>query len=75
MYATRRQLVQLLGEFEDALQDLTKAIELDPQGDYYSRRAMTYYFLNKLDLSCADFRKGKELGEIYYEDDIISLRP
>jgi tetratricopeptide (TPR) repeat protein len=74
-YATRGQLLQLLDDFEDALSDLTKAIELDPQGDYYSRRAMTYYFMEKSDLACADFEKGKELGEIYNEEEIKKICP
>jgi tetratricopeptide (TPR) repeat protein len=69
-YATRGQLLQLLDEFESALSDLNKAIELDPQGDYYTRRAMTYYLMNKSDLACADFQKGKELGETYNEEEI-----
>lgn len=74
-YATRGQLLQLLGKFDNAITDLTKAIELDPQGDYYSRRAMTYYFMKKFDLSCTDFEKGKELGETYNDEEIKRICP
>jgi tetratricopeptide (TPR) repeat protein len=72
-YATRGQLVQLQGQFVKAIEDLTMAINLDPQGDYYSRRAMSYYFNGQHELACKDFEKGKELGEIYVDEEINKI--
>jgi tetratricopeptide (TPR) repeat protein len=72
-YATRGQLVQLQEKFDKAIEDLTIAIELDPQGDYYSRRAMSYYFKGQKELACKDFEKGRELGETYQEEQVNEI--
>jgi tetratricopeptide (TPR) repeat protein len=72
-YATRGQLVQLQGEFTQAIDDLTKAINLNPQGDYYSRRAMSFHFNGQDDLACKDFAKGREMGETYNEEEIKNI--
>ncbi len=72
-YATRGQLAQLQGNFTKAIEDLTFAIDLDSQGDYYSRRAMSYHFNGQDELACKDFEKGKELGEKYEENEIKKI--
>ena len=33
------------------------------------------HFMNKSDLACADFQKGKELGETYNEEEIKKICP
>jgi tetratricopeptide (TPR) repeat protein len=72
-YAIRGQLVQMQGKFDKAIEDLTLAIELDPQGSFYSIRAMGYYFKDQKELACKDFEKGRELGETYQEEEVEKI--
>jgi tetratricopeptide (TPR) repeat protein len=74
-YANRGQAFQVSSDFKKAVLDFSKAIELDGQGDYYSRRAMTYHLMGKNDQACMDFEKGKSLGESYNEEEIRKICP
>ena len=74
-YSNRGQMFQIKSEFDNAIEDFSMAIDLDVQGDYYSRRAMTYHFMGKDNLACEDFKKGKELGETYNEEEIKKICP
>ncbi len=74
-YANRGQMLQFNSDFENAILDFSKAIELDAQGDYYSARAMTYHFMDKNVLACEDFKMGRELGEKYNEEEIKKICP
>ena len=48
--------------FEDAVADLTKAIELKPDdGSTYIRRFMVYQDMGRPELAAADFERGQEL--------------
>ncbi len=74
-YSNRGQMFQIKSEFVTAIEDFSMAINLDVQGDYYSRRAVTYHFMGKDNLACEDFKKGKELGETYNEEEIKKICP
>jgi tetratricopeptide (TPR) repeat protein len=51
-----------LGQYEDSIADLTRAIELNPEDDnYYSRRSLAYLFSDQLELAQADQDKCEEL--------------
>ncbi|HEY5771041.1 MAG TPA: hypothetical protein VIS75_00380, partial [Chitinophagaceae bacterium] len=43
-------------KYNEALADFTKAIQINPQGDYYLNRSYCYYQLNQLELAKADVR-------------------
>ena len=43
-------------KYNEALADFTKAIQLNPQGDYYLNRSYCYYQLGQVDLAKADVR-------------------
>jgi len=52
-----------LGEYESALQNLNKAIGMDPQNDYaYSNRALLYVKLKKYEQAKADIEKAIALN-------------
>jgi tetratricopeptide (TPR) repeat protein len=52
-----------LGRYQEAEQDLSKALELDPQHPYaLFNRGMTYHHLGMPSQACADWRKVKALG-------------
>ncbi|MGQ8338520.1 tetratricopeptide repeat protein [Sunxiuqinia sp. A32] len=74
-YSNRGQMFQIKSEFDKAIKDFSMAMDLDVQGDYYSRRAMTYHFMGKDNLACEDFMKGKELGETYNDKEIKKICP
>ncbi len=51
------------GLYKEALDDFSKAIEINPQyAEAYFNRAMMYGQQGKITLSCADLQKAKELG-------------
>jgi tetratricopeptide (TPR) repeat protein len=51
-----------VGRFEEALADLDRAIELDPEeARYYAHRSLVYLFTDRLDLAEADQDKSDEL--------------
>jgi len=43
-------------KYNEALADFTKAIQVNPQGDYYLNRSYCYYQLGQLELAKADVR-------------------
>jgi len=43
-------------KYEEAKADFTKAIQINPQGDYYLNRSYCYYQLGQIDLAKADVR-------------------
>jgi Tfp pilus assembly protein PilF len=43
-------------KYNEALADFTKAININPQGDYYLNRSYCYYQLGQLELAKADVR-------------------
>jgi len=43
-------------KYNEAMADFTKAIQINPQGDYYLNRAYCYYQLGQIDLAKADVR-------------------
>jgi len=43
-------------KYNEALADFTKAIQINPQGDYYLNRSYCYYQLGQLELAKADVR-------------------
>ncbi|MCB1417681.1 MAG: tetratricopeptide repeat protein [Notoacmeibacter sp.] len=55
------------GEFDQAITDLTKAVELDPQYDWaYAERGSAYSEQGEFDLAIADFTKAVEHNPQYY---------
>jgi tetratricopeptide (TPR) repeat protein len=52
-----------LKDYRGAIQDLNKAIELDPSYAYaYYNRGVIKHFLNDIDGACLDWSKAGELG-------------
>jgi tetratricopeptide (TPR) repeat protein len=43
-------------KYKEAMADFTKAIQINPQGDYYLNRSYCYYQLGQIDLAKADVR-------------------
>ena len=44
-----------MGHYEQALSDLSRAIELNPQGArYYAQRSLVYLFADEMELAEAD---------------------
>jgi len=43
-------------KYNEAMADFTKAIQINPQGDYYLNRSYCYYQLGQVDLAKADVR-------------------
>ena len=55
-----------LQDYRGAIQDYSKAIELDPSfADAYFNRGLVKYALNDIDGACLDWSKAGELG--YYD--------
>jgi tetratricopeptide (TPR) repeat protein len=55
-------------EYDKALGDYSKAIELNPKNpDIYVNRGDCYYKMKKKDDACNDWSKAKELGDIGVE--------
>lgn len=62
-WAIRGGMHQQRHQWEQALADLTQAIELDPDNpDYYVSRATLYLAINKRALALQDARKAQSLG-------------
>jgi tetratricopeptide (TPR) repeat protein len=63
VYAVRGGMYQKRRQYELALKDMNRAIELEPgNADFYISRALLYRDFKKMDLATADFRKAIELG-------------
>jgi tetratricopeptide (TPR) repeat protein len=64
-YYDRARILAMQNKHEDAVADLTKAIEHSkagtPQAVYYKNRGLSYGAMSKLDEAKADFKKAKEL--------------
>ena len=51
-----------LNRYEEAIEDLTRAIELNPEDDtYYGRRSLAYLFTDQLDKAQQDEDRCEEL--------------
>lgn len=60
------------GEYETAIEDFTRAIEIDPEYALaYSRRGLTYYDLGEYEQAIADYTRAIELDpkDIFYYTD------
>ena len=54
------------GDFSDAIEDYTKAIELDPDyADAYNNRGYAYYLLEQYGKALNDYDKAIELDPNY----------
>lgn len=54
------------GNYEEALECYTKAIELDPEYEFaYNERGISYYYLGKLKESIEDYSKAIEINAEY----------
>lgn len=61
-HRTRGFALELGRQFDKAIADYTRAIELDPsKNDYFFRRGVTYQKRGDLELAAADFRKAISL--------------
>ena len=63
----RRRAWAYLGlqNWDSALDDLSRAIDLDPDGDLYLTRGMTYYYAERYEEALADLDKALLIGGIY----------
>jgi tetratricopeptide (TPR) repeat protein len=53
-----------LGDYDEALQDYNKAIEMNPSFAYaYYNRGLAKYMLGNQNGPCSDCRKAQEMGE------------
>lgn len=51
------------GNYEDAITDYTKAVEINPKDAFsYNNRGIAYYDRGDYDRTCSDFKKSCELG-------------
>ena len=63
VYAVRGGMYQKRRNYELALRDMNRAIELEPENpDFYISRALLYKDFHKKALATADFRKAVDLG-------------
>lgn len=49
--------------YQEAMADFTKAIQINPQGDYYLNRSLCHYSLGELVQAKTDANKAIELGK------------
>ena len=62
--SARQSLLLKKGRYLDAIRDLTRLIELNPDvGDWYEARAEVYQKLNKPKEAADDFAKAKHIEE------------
>ena len=53
------------GQYDQAISDYTKALEIDPKsGGAYYNRATAYYFKKEYDKSWKDIKQAQDLGHI-----------
>jgi Tfp pilus assembly protein PilF len=63
VHAVRGGMYHKRREYERALKDMNRAIELEPDNaDFYVSRALLYRDFKKRELATEDFRKAIELG-------------
>ena len=55
-------------QYEKALIDLNRAIELNPTGEYFLNRSKCYYQLGNVTMAKADAIKSMEMGEVIAAD-------
>ncbi|HEY8561915.1 MAG TPA: tetratricopeptide repeat protein [Pyrinomonadaceae bacterium] len=66
-YQDRAEAHVHLNNFEAAIDDFSKAIEIDPNNDFlYSSRGQIYLELNDYERALADLNKALEIDEGYY---------
>ena len=63
-------------QYNEALADLNKAIELNPTGEYFLNRSKCYYKLGNSAIAKADALKAMEMGEVIETDyrSLLQLR-
>ncbi len=62
-YAVRGGMLQQRRQYEEALVDMNRAIELEPENaDFYVSRALLYKAFSKPHLAKADFQRAIALG-------------
>ncbi|KNC86225.1 hypothetical protein SARC_01634 [Sphaeroforma arctica JP610] len=76
----RAQVLRLLKKDDEALEDLTKAIELsEGKGkvaeNAYFQRAALYKFRRDEDKARDDFQKAADLGNIQAKEELVALNP
>ncbi|MCL6097740.1 MAG: tetratricopeptide repeat protein [Bacteroidetes bacterium] len=64
-YAKRGLLLGKIEKFDEAIKDLSKAIELNPKWvDYYLKRAQIYFLMEKYDEALKDASTAQDLNSI-----------
>jgi hypothetical protein len=72
VYSNRAYIKTILNDFQGALNDYTKQIELDPLNPIvYSNRGATNIILNQKQNGCLDLQKAKDLGCDFVKEKII----
>jgi len=71
-YIISGDLKESLEDYKGAVNDYTKALEIDStDSGVYLKRGLQYKYMNLLDKACEDFNKAKLMGNqnaIYYID-------
>ena len=74
----RATIYQILGESQLALEDYSKAIELNSYWDAYANRAGLYYRLQKYDLSKKDLndmlKLNPTIADVYYKRGMVNRK-
>lgn len=74
-YSNRGYSKYKLNRFSDAIDDIEKSIQLDPENSYaYKNLALVYIALDKLELACSNLSKASSLGySKQYGDEVEKL--
>ncbi|HEY9168999.1 MAG TPA: tetratricopeptide repeat protein [Lutibacter sp.] len=70
IWDTRAEIHLNMGNFKEAINDATKAIQIDPNSNSYLVRGLAYIKNKEKDLGCKDLSKAGELGESKAYDEI-----
>ena len=54
-------LTSILAKYEEAIADYTRALDLDPNVDTYTKRGVAYFKLNKYEAALADYTRALDL--------------